>query len=155
MSWLRRNAWWGLVFMSVVVVMFGMTDIIVGAAADEGIPRGLIGLSSSELRAESEAGYRILDFFTRSQGIVLLVLGIMSTAILLFGYRQELQWAWWTMWALPAWSAGVLILYLVAGVDPAQPPPPPMLSAPFFLVVTVAIQLISAPRFFRQSRLSP
>jgi hypothetical protein len=54
------------------------------------------------------------------------------------------------MWALPAWSAGVLILYLVAGVDPAPPPPPRMLSAPFFLVLTVAIQLVSAPRFFRQ-----
>jgi hypothetical protein len=125
-------------------------DIIVGSASDEGIPRGLIGLSSSELRAESEAGYRIFDFFTRSQGLVLFVLGLLSTAILLFAYRRELRWAWWTMWALPAWSAGVLILYLVAGVDPAQPPPPPMLSAPFFLVLTVAIQLVSAPRFFRQ-----
>jgi hypothetical protein len=48
-----------------------------------------------------------------------------------------------------------LILYLVTGVDPAQPPPPPMLSSPFFVVVTAAIQLVSAPRFFRQPRLSP
>jgi hypothetical protein len=150
MGWLRRNAWWGLVFMSVVVVMFGITDILVGSASDEGIPLGLIGMSSSELRAESEAGYRIFDFFTRSQGLVLFVLGLLSTAILLFAYRRELRWAWWSMWTLPAWSAGVLTLYLVAGVDPAQPPPPPMLSAPIFLVVTAAIQLISAPRFFRE-----
>lgn len=150
MGWLRRNAWWGLVFISVVVVLFGITDIIVGAEADEGIPLGLIGLSSSELRAESEAGYRILDFFTRSQGIVLAVLGVLSTATLLFAYRRDQRWAWWTMWALPAWSACVLTLYLVAGVDPTQPPPPPMLSAPFFLVLTTAIQLVSAPRFFRE-----
>lgn len=135
-------------FMSVVAVLFGITDIIVGAEADEGIPLGLIGLSSSELRAESEAGYRILDFFTRSQGVVLVMLGLLSTAILLFAYRRNQRWAWWSMWSLPAWSAGVLILYLVTGVDPTQPPPPPMLSAPLFLVLTTAIQLVGAPRFF-------
>jgi hypothetical protein len=129
--------------------VFGISDMIIGSAADEGIPIGLVGLSSSQLRAETDAGYRIFDFFTRSQGLVLAALGVLSTATLLFAYRHNLRWAWWTMWALPAWSAGVLTLYLVAGVDPTKPPPPPMLSAPFFLVLTVAIQLISAPRFWR------
>lgn len=135
--------------MSVVLVAFGVTDVIVGSAADPGIPLGLIGLSPTELRAESEAGYRILDFFTRSQGLVLIVLGLLGSAILLFAYRRDQRWAWWTMWALPAWSAGGFVLYFVAGVEASQPPPPPMLSAPFFAVLTAAIQLISAPRFFR------
>jgi hypothetical protein len=138
------------VFLSGVVLMFGITDVIIGAAADEGIPLGLIGLSSSELRAESEAGYRIFDFFARSQGLALAVLGVLSAAVLLSAYRREQRWAWWSMWVLPAWSAGVLALYLVAGVDESQPPPPPMLSAPIVLVLTTAIQVISAPRFFHK-----
>lgn len=150
MGWLQRNAWWGLVAMSLVLVAFGITDIFVGSAADPGIPLGLVGLSPEALRAESEAGYQLLDFFTRSQGLALLAFGLLGTVILLFAYRRDQRWAWWTMWALPAWSAGVLALYLVAGVDASQPPPPPMLTAPFFFVLTVLIQLVSAPRFFRR-----
>jgi hypothetical protein len=150
MGWLRRNAWWGLMAMSVVLVGFGIGDVIFASAADEGIPRGLIGLTPTELRAESEAGYRILDFFTRSQGLALLVLGLLSSAILWFAYRRDQPWAWWAMWALPAWSVGVLALYLVVGVEATQPPPPPMISAPFFAVLTVAIQLVSAPRFLHR-----
>ena len=151
MGWLRRNGWWGLMAMTVVLVLFGITDVIVGAEADPGIPLGLIGLSPVELRAESEPGYRIFDFFVRSQGLVLVVLGLLGTGILLFAYRRDQQWAWWTMWALPVWAAAGFSLYLVAGVEATQPPPPPpMVSGPFFAVLTNAIQLISAPRFFRR-----
>ncbi len=34
MGWLERHAWWGLAFMSVVIVIFGMTDMAVGAPAE-------------------------------------------------------------------------------------------------------------------------
>lgn len=149
MGWLQRNSWWGLMAMAVVLAIFGVTDIVVGSAADPGIPLGLVGLSPPELRAESEAGYRILDFFTRTQGLALIGFGLLGSAVLLYAYRRDQRWAWWSMWVLPAWSAGVFILYFTAGVDTSQPPPPPMLTAPFFVVLTAAIQLVSAPRFFR------
>jgi hypothetical protein len=136
--------------MSIVLIVFGITDVIAGSAADEGIPLGLIGRTPSQLRAESEAGYRILDFFTRTQGLALVVLGLLASAILVFAYRRDQRWAWWTMWALPAWAASVLTLYLVVGVQPTQPLPPPVVSAPVFIVLTTASQLISARRFFRR-----
>jgi hypothetical protein len=151
MGWLRRNSWSGLMALSVILVGFGISDIFIGSAGDPGIPQGLIGLSPMELRAESEAGYRILDFFTRTQGLALLALGLVGSATLLFAYRRDQRWAWWTMWALPAWSGGVFTLYLVTGVDPTQPLPPPMLTGPFFFVLTVAVQLVSAPRFFQKT----
>lgn len=134
--------------MSVVLIIFGIGDLVAGSSADEGIPLGLIGLTPSQLRAESEAGYRIFDFFTRTQGLALLVFGLLATVILLYAYRRDARWAWWSMWALPAWAAGVLALYLVAGVEATQSPPPPMVSSPIFIILTVAAQLISAPRFF-------
>lgn len=49
------------------------------------------------------------------------------------------------------WSASVLVFYLVAGVDPAQPPPPPMISGPIIAVLASVILLISAGRFFGRS----
>jgi len=150
LGWLQRHAWWGLLAMSLVLGAFGVTDVFVGSASDPGIPLGLVGLSPDSLRAQSEAGYQLLDFFTRSQGLVLLAFGLLATIILLVAYRRDQRWAWWTMWSLPAWSAGVVALYLVAGVDASQPPPPPMVTGPFFVVFSALIQVASAPRFFRR-----
>jgi hypothetical protein len=149
MIWLRRHSWWGLVATSGLLALFGITDMAVGADADPGIPLGLIGLSPAELKAESEAGYRILDFFTRTQGLALLIVGTLAAAVLLFAYRRDQRWSWWTMWVLPAWSASVFMFYVLVGVDSAQPPPPPMISSPILMALTAAIQLVSAPRFFR------
>jgi hypothetical protein len=147
MSWLQQRAWWGLLAMAVILVLFGITDMIVGAQADPGIPIGLIGLSPSELQSQSAAGYRVFDFFTRTQGLALLVIGALAIGILLFAYRRNQLWAWWAMWALPAWSTAVFLLYLVAGLAPNQPAPPPMISGPILAIVTAAIQLVSLPRF--------
>lgn len=148
MRWLERHAWWGLLFMTVTLVLFGVTDVLVGPAADRAIPLGLTGMTLEELQAEGPASYRLFDFFTRANGYSLLMLGLFGTAILLFAFRRNQRWAWWSMWLLPLWAAGGVAFYLVAGVESDQPPPPPMVSGPFFAVLTAAILLVSAPRFF-------
>jgi hypothetical protein len=151
MKWLERNAWWGLVFMAVVIVIFGVTDTFVGPAADVAIPMSLTGLTLAELEAESPAAYRLFDFFTRVNGWSLVILGSLATAVLLFAYRPRRRWAWWTMWLLPAWSLGVSVFYVVAGLAPGQQPPPPMLSGLIFALPATAIQLLSARPFFAES----
>jgi hypothetical protein len=151
MRWLERHAWWGLLLIALLFVSFGVTDIIVGPAADVGIPLGLTGMTLEELEADGPAGYRLFDFFTRANGSSLVLSGLFATAILLFGFRRSERWAWWTMWLLPVWAAGTLVFYLVAGVDPAQPPPPPMVSGPIIAAIAAAILLVSAPRFFREA----
>ena len=155
MNWLERNAWWGLLALTLVLVVFGLTDMVVGPAADVGIPIGLTGLSLSELEAESAAGYRLFDFFTRTNGFSLLLLGLLGSAILLFAFRRDQRWAWWTMWLLPAWSLGVATFYILAGVEPKQPPPPPMVSGPIVAALSAAILLVSRPRFFRGAEDQP
>lgn len=151
MKWLEQHAWWGLLFFTLVLVMFGVTDVIVGPAADRGIPLGLSGLTLEELEAGSPAAYRLFDFFTRVNGYSLVMMGLLGTAILLYAFRRDQRWAWWTMWILPIWTVVGVMFYLVAGVEPDQPPPPPMVSGPFFAVLSAAILLVSAPRFFRNS----
>jgi hypothetical protein len=149
MKWLERHAWWGLLFITLLFVAFGVGDIIVGPAADVGIPVGLTGMTPDELEAESAAAYRLFDFFTRVNGASLALSGLFATAILLFGFRRNQRWAWWTLWLVPVWATGVLVSYLIAGVQPDQPPPPPMISGPILAVLAAAILLVSAPRFFR------
>lgn len=148
MRWLERHAWWGLLFMTVTLVAFGVGDVLVGPAADRGIPLGLTGMTLEELQAEGPASYRLFDFFTRVNGNSLVLAGLFGTAILLFAFRRDQPWAWWTMWLLPLWALGVTAFYLVAGVHADQPPPPPLVSGPIFALVAAAILLVSAPRFF-------
>lgn len=155
MGWLRRHGWWGLVAMSVTMALFGLGDIAIGAEADVGIPLALIGMTPDELRAESVAGHKVLEFFTRTQGSALLMWGVFSTAILVFAYRRGDRWAYWTMWLMPAWFVSIPIAYLLAGLHPGQPPAPPMFSGPAFAVLAVIIQLTSASRFSRPDPARP
>lgn len=152
MTWLERHAWWGLALMSVVITLFGVTDVLVGPTADVAIPMSLTGLTLAELEAESAAAYRLFDFFTRVNGFSLTALGLLATAVIVFAYRRHRRWAWWTMWLLPIWSAGAALFYVVAGLAPGQPPPPPMLSGPIFVALNVAILLVTARPFFSPDR---
>lgn len=149
MKWLERHAWWCLLGTALVIVMFGVGDLIVGPAADRGIPLGLTGMTLNELEADSAPAYRLFDFFTRVNGFSLAAFGVLLAVILVFGFRRNHRWAWWTCWILPAWALGASAFYVVAGVHPDQPPPPPMLSGPIFAVLTSAALLVSAPRFWR------
>ena len=152
MSWLTRNAWWGLVAFAAIFVIFGATDIASGAAADPAIPQALTGKPISQLEAEGGDAYALYDFAARSTGWTLMLVGGLLLAVLLFGFRRNERWAWWTMWLLPVWSIGVLVSFLVAGTDPNQPPAPPMISGPIVAVVAALILLVSAPRFFPRAR---
>lgn len=136
--------------MAAVLVVFGITDVFVGAPADPGIALGLSGMTLAELEAESPAAYRLFDIFTRANGWSLAAFGVGIGAVLLFGFRRDQRWAWWASWALPVWAAGVFAFYVVAGTDPSQPPPPPMVSGPIMAALSAAILLVSAPRFLRR-----
>lgn len=149
MRWLERHAWWGLLAIAVLYVAFGITDILGGPEADPGIPLGLTGSTLVQLNAGSPPAYRLYDFYTRLNGLNLIVIGIVSAAILLLAFRRKQRWAWWTMWVMPLWTAGIGIGFLMIGVEPTQAPPPPMISAPIFAILSVAILLVSAPRFVR------
>jgi hypothetical protein len=149
MAWLQHNAWWGLVGLTVIIGLFGITDVTGGITADPGIPLGITGKTVAELEAESASAYRLLDFVARVGGSNLVVIGVLMTTILLVPFRGGQRWAWWVMWILPAWAAAAGLGILIYGVAPGQAPPPPMISGPIFAVLAAAILLLSAPRFFR------
>lgn len=149
MESLRRRAWWYLVAFSVLIGLFGVGDVIGGISVDPGITTALSGLTLAELQAESAAGYRLYDFASRAQGLVLVIVGVLMTVILVIPYRAGMPWAWFAMWTLPAWAFAVLGLYVAFGVDPRQPPPPPMVSGPLLGGIAVAVLLLDWRRFFR------
>jgi hypothetical protein len=147
----QGNGWWLLMVMAVAFVGFGLGDILLGVKNDEGIPLGVVGMTSSQLEAESPVVYRMWDLAMRSNGVIGIELGVLLGAVALFAYRRWQLWAWWTMWSLPVIGLLGFVTFGQAGVAPGQSPPPPMISGPIFAVLATAIQLFSAPRFFKKS----
>ena len=84
----RCRAWWFLVFVAVVLVVFGVVDMVSGAQADPGISLAIAGASPDEVRSVDPLGYRLFDFATRALGLALVVLGLLFCAILLGPYRR-------------------------------------------------------------------
>jgi hypothetical protein len=144
---LRDGAWWILVAFAVVLVLFGVTDVVGGVLADPGITQGLSGLTPAQLEAQGADGYRLFDFVTRGQGLALIVMGVLYASILLIPYRARQRWAWYAMWSLPGWSLSVLGLYLAFGIASDQPPPPPMVSGPITAAIAATILLVDRRRF--------
>jgi hypothetical protein len=146
--WLQRHAWWLLLTMTVLLAVIGVWPVILGIKEDASVPLGITGMTASQLEASSVQGYRLLDFEVRSGGVALIVIGTLLGAVVLGAFRQGLPWAWWVMWVLPVWAASVFVLILSIGVAPGQAPPTPMISGPIFAVLSAALLLVSAPRFF-------
>jgi len=144
---IRRRAWWFLVFVPVVLVVFGVVDILSGAQADPGISQAIAGASPDEVRSVDPLGYRLFDFATRALGLALVILGLLFCVILLGPYRGGRPWAWTAAWLLPAWAIAVPLLYLAFGTEPGQPPAPPMVSGPIIAILASAALLLDRDRF--------
>lgn len=152
MSWLNQHGWWGLFAIAVLLIVFGVTDIASGAAADPAIAEGLTGRSFADLEAEGAASFELYDFMSRVNGWSLVLIGILLATVIWIPFRRGERWAWWTAWVLPLWAAGVPVFYLVAGVAPERPPPPPMVSGPIVAVLCAAVLLWTRPRAERSER---
>ena len=148
MDGLQRNAWWGLFATAVLLVGFGVGDVISGVANDAAVPLGIVGRTPAQLEADGPLAYRMYDLTLRGGGLSLVMVGALMAAILLFSFRRWERWAWWTMWLLPAWAFAVAEGILLIGIAPGQEAPPPLVSGVILGILSAAILLVSAPRFF-------
>lgn len=141
----RRHAWQGLLALAVVVVLFGIGDVIRGMDADPAIPRGVAGMSPDEIREASEPLATLTDMLVRAGGVHLTVMGLLWTVLVLVPYRRGEQWARFAMWTLPAWSLAVAVSFLFVDLVPDEPVPPPAISGWIFFVLTAGLLLLGPP----------
>jgi hypothetical protein len=147
MNGIRRRLWWVLAALSIVLVVFGVSDVVIGIASDPGIPVAIIGLTPAELETMSPDGHRLADFMVRTQGLSIAAFGLLLTTVLLVPYRAGQRWSWYTAFILPAWAILVPLTYLTFGLAPGAPPSPPMLSGPGFAVVSALVLVADRGRF--------
>lgn len=144
---MRDRAWWLLIVIAALLVVFGIGDVLVGATADPGIALAIAGVAPEALRAASPEGFRLFDFATRGLGLALTLFGLILLVVLLRPYRRGESWAWAAVWLLPAWAVAVAILYLAYGTRPDQPPAPPMISGPIVAVLAGLVLILDRRRF--------
>ena len=136
-----------LAVIGLTLAIFGATDIVLGAKADPGISVAVVGQTPETLESTQPEAFRMFDFASRSQGLVLALAGLLALAITAIPYRAGQRWAWFALWLLPAWAIGVPLLYLAFGTVPGQAPAPPMISGPIVAAVGAAALLIDRGRF--------
>ena len=152
MQWLGRNAWLGLLAMSILVGLVGLWALLVGIAEDQSVPLGLTGLTVSQLQAQSPDGSRFADFGVRAGGMGLVVVGTLLASIDVFAFREQQLWAWWALWALPVWGLSTVVLILLIGLAPGQAPPWPMISGTIVAVLSALLLIASAPQLLGPKR---
>jgi len=146
MQQLERHSWWLLMAAALTSFIFGVGDLL-GGAPDNA--RAVTGKTNAELAAQSPDAFRLAEVGVRAGGIHLMLIGVVLAAILLFGFRQNLRWAWWTMWSAPIMAAALVALHLTS-VAPGQTPAVPVYSGSLLSLFTEAALLVSAPRVFRR-----
>jgi hypothetical protein len=148
---IERNDWKVWAGISVIVVLFGVGDIPTGGATfemGEAVTfAGITGMTWDELEAADPAAARFIDGQVRLGGAQLLLIGLLSLAITVFGLRRGQRWAWATMWLWPLWLTLVLIMLLLTERVPGAGVPVPMISGTIFLIITVATLALSYRKY--------
>jgi len=141
-----RRAWWGLVAIAVVIVVFGIGDALSGISADSAIATSVTGRTVDQIRAEAPDVAALADVGVRIGGVTMVVLGVGWILVLVGGVRRGARWAWRAMWTMPAWTFLVSAVWVTVDRAPGTPLPPPMVSGPVLLVASVLLVLASRPR---------
>ena len=148
MAWLQRHAWQFLLAMTVLMAVIGVNPVVNGINEDPSVPLGFAGMTAAELEADNARSFRLIDIQSRFTGLDLIVMGTLLSAVLVGAFRQNARWAWWAMWLLPLWATSVVVMILVTGLMPGQPLPSPLISGPVIALLSSALLLVGAPRFF-------
>lgn len=141
----QRHAWRFLAGLAVIVLLFGVGDIVRGLDADPAIPEGVTGLTIAEIRAANPAVAGLLDLQVRSGGVHLLMLGGMWLTLVAVPMRAGRRWAWNAVWSLPLWGLTVSVAFLFVDRPAGAPIPPPALSGWVFFAIGAALLLACRP----------
>ncbi len=155
----RRHAWKVLVGVSVVVALFGVSDLA-GGARDLGggervLMSGLTGRTWEDLRSGDPAAAHLVDWKFRSDGATLIALGLLGAAVSAFGLRRGERWAWLCLWVLPGWMVATIATVIVAIEHPEHGLPVPAISGSVLGLVAAGALLAVRPSSVPTSTGSP
>jgi len=147
MNRIRRAVPWALVALSALFAILGLGDVLRGIAFEPTTALAITGKTIDEIRAESVAGYTVIDYIYRGGGITLVLFTTLMTIVLAIPYRRAEWWSWWTAWLLPIWAGAVFVFAVAQGTAPGQSISAVAWSGAFFAVVIAGLLLVDLGRF--------
>ncbi len=151
-TFVERHAWKVLLAISAIVGLFGVSDMLTGAAdlqnGETVLMHSLTGVSWNELQAASPGAANMIEQKSRTGGASLTTLALLSSAVCLTGFRRGQRWAWYTLWAIPTWLALTVLFTWGAVRYPGYGTPVPVISGSLFFALWVALLAVTYRTFF-------
>jgi hypothetical protein len=148
---IERHDWKVWAVLSAIVILFGLGDMGSGGTTftegESALFFGITGTTWQELKSADPAAARFIDSQVRTGGRHLLLIGLLSLAITVFGLRRAQRWAWLTMWVWPLWLLLTVISLVLTKKVPGAGVPVPIISGTIFLVITVATLALSYRKY--------
>ena len=152
LNFLERYDWVVWVVLSLVGVMFGLADMLLGAstlASGEAVLfEGITGMTWDDLQGAEPGAARFIDYQLRLGGASILLSGLLTITIAVLGLRRGQRWAWLTMWVVGPLSVVLtLIVLLSTETVPGAGVPAPLISQMIFLILTVGLLLLTYRKY--------
>jgi cytochrome bd-type quinol oxidase subunit 2 len=141
--------------VGLLFVLFGLGDIASGGSTyDSGeavLFHAFTGTTWSALQTADPGAARLIDVGVRLGGVYFLVTGVLILATSAIAMRRGERWAWLVMWALPLMAGAGLAILLFSPRAADSGVPVPIFSGSIVLVLSLAVLVLSAPRYLRAS----
>ena len=158
-TFVERHAWQVLLALSVIVGLFGLSDMLMGAAdlqkGETVLMHSLTGVSWNEMQAADPGAANMIDQKSRTGGASLATMALLSAAVLIAGFRRGERWAWAALWVMPAWLALTVLFTWGAIKYPRYGTPVPVISGTLFFALWVALLAVTYRTFFAASPRMP
>ena len=151
----ERHAWKVFTGLSLIVVLFGVGDVLSGGltfqTGEDVLFYSLSGTTWGELNAAAPGPANLINYQVRAGGVYLLMTGLLSLSITLTGLRRGDRWAWYAMWV---WPLGIVLIdaQLLSSVRTlGSGIPVPVISGTIFIIVSVATLALSYRKYLRKT----
>ena len=152
-TFFERHTWKVLLGVSLVIGLFGVGDMLGGAAdlqnGETVLMHSLSGMSWNELQSASPYAANLIDMKFRTDGASLATIALLSIAVCLTGLRRGQRWAWYALWVIPVWFALTVLFVWNAVKQPGYGTPVPVISGSIFFVLSVTLLVLSYRKYFR------
>ena len=150
-----RYAWVFFGAVGPIFVLFGLGDMASGGSTyDSGesvLFNAFTGTTWSALQSADPGAARLIAFGVRIGGVYFLLIGVLTLAISATAVRRGERCAWLVMWAFPLTIGVGLAILLFSPRLPDSGVPVPVISGSIIIVLSLAVPVLSAPRYLRTS----
>lgn len=154
-TFFERHAWKVFTGLSLIVVLFGVGDVLSGGltfqTGEHVLFYSLSGTTWDELNATAPGPANLIDYQVRAGGVCLLMTGLLSLSITLTALRRGDRWAWYAMWV---WPLGIVLIeaqLLISVRTLGSGIPVPVISGTIFIILSVATLALSYRKYLRKT----